>query len=469
VKENQTKFNMTFLWRITLVAAMGGLLFGYDWVVVGGAKPFYEAYFSITDNPTLQGWGVSSALVGCILGAVLSGLFSDLFGRKRLLLVSALLFMASAIGTGLAWSFGAYNLFRIVGGVGIGLASNLSPMYIAEIAPAAYRGRLVAIYQLAVVIGVLSAQTVNWLIALQDMQLSNQATADLLRASWNGTLGWRWMFGAESLPALLFFAFLMFVPESPRWLVKKNETDQAESILARIGGAAYAGNEIAEIRQTISTEKVSRVNYKDLIAPKLRWIIFIGVVIAVYSQWCGINTIFYYSSDIFKAAGFNLQAIMLNIVITGTVSLLFTFVAIATVDKLGRKLLTLVGSAGLAISFFLIFLGFLNGSDGVLIVIYIVVAMAFYSFSLATMTWVLLSELFPNRMRGAAMSISVFALWVGNFTVSYTFPVLNHHLGTARMFLMYSVINLAGFIFVMMALPETKGKSLEQIEHEFLG
>lgn len=460
---------MTFLWRITLVAAMGGLLFGYDWVVVGGAKPFYEAYFSITDNPTLQGWGVSSALVGCILGAVLSGLFSDLFGRKRLLLVSALLFMASAIGTGLAWSFGAYNLFRIVGGVGIGLASNLSPMYIAEIAPAAYRGRLVAIYQLAVVIGVLSAQTVNWLIALQDMQLSNQATADLLRASWNGTLGWRWMFGAESLPALLFFAFLMFVPESPRWLVKKNKTDQAESILARIGGAAYAGNEIAEIRQTISTEKVSRVNYKDLIAPKLRWIIFIGVVIAVYSQWCGINTIFYYSSDIFKAAGFNLQAIMLNIVITGTVSLLFTFVAIATVDKLGRKLLTLVGSAGLAISFFLIFLGFLNGSDGVLIVIYIVVAMAFYSFSLATMTWVLLSELFPNRMRGAAMSISVFALWVGNFTVSYTFPVLNHHLGTARMFLMYSVINLAGFIFVMMALPETKGKSLEQIEHEFLG
>ncbi len=467
VKNDQTAFNMRFVWSITLVAAMGGLLFGYDWVVVGGAKPFYEAYFNISDNPALQGWGVSSALVGCILGAVLSGMFSDLFGRKRLLITSALLFTLSGIGTALAWSFSAYNSFRIMGGIAIGLASNLSPMYIAEISPAAYRGRLVAIYQLAVVIGVLSAQTVNWLISLLDTQLPQQATVEMLRTSWNGTLGWRWMFGAEALPALLFFCLLMFVPESPRWLVKKNRNEEAKSILARIGGAIHAAHEINEIRQTISAEERSRVNFKDLIAPRLRWIIGIGAIIAVYSQWCGINTIFYYSSDIFKAAGFDLQAIMLNIVITGSVSLIFTFVAIAMVDKVGRKLLTLVGSAGLAVSFLLIFLGFQNGG-GIWVVIYIVLAMAFYSFSLATMTWVLLSELFPNRIRGAAMSVSVFALWLGNFTVSYTFPMLNHWLGTAHMFLLYAVINLAGFMFVMIALPETKGKSLEQIEKEFL-
>jgi MFS transporter, SP family, arabinose:H+ symporter len=464
----ENEFNMRFVWAITLVAAMGGLLFGYDWVVVGGAKPFYEAHFNITDNPALQGWGVSSALVGCILGAVLSGLFSDLIGRKRLLIASALLFAASGIGTALAWSFGAYNGFRIMGGVAIGLASNLSPMYIAEISPAAYRGRLVAIYQLAVVIGVLSAQTMNWLISLQDTLLPEQAGLAVLQASWNGTIGWRWMFGAEALPAVLFLVLLLLVPESPRWLVKKNRNDQAEEILARIGGRAYAAKELSEIRDTISTEELARVNFKDLFAPKLRWIIFIGAIIAVYSQWCGINTIFYYSSDIFRAAGFNLQAIMLNIVITGSVSLVFTFVAIATVDKLGRKLLTLVGSAGLALSFFLIYLGFQNAANGVLIVGYIVVAMAFYSFSLATMTWVLLSELFPNRIRGAAMSVSVFALWLGNFTVSYSFPVLNQLLGMAHMFLLYAVINLAGFLFVMLVLPETRGKSLEQIEHEFL-
>jgi MFS transporter, SP family, arabinose:H+ symporter len=464
---NQT-YNMKYIWSLALVAAMGGLLFGYDWVVVGGAKPFYEAYFGVTDSPSLQGWGVSSALVGCILGAVLSGMFSDKLGRKRLLLVSALLFVGTSIGTAFAWNFWWYNVFRILGGIGIGLASNLSPMYIAEISPAAYRGRFVSVYQLAIVIGVLSAQLINWLISLHDNQLPDNATVSMILQSWNGNYGWRWMFGSAAIPASVFFMLMLLVPESPRWLVKNNQSSPAEKILSRIGGPEHARIELEDIRNTISRDELSHVRFKDLLAPKLLWMIVIGAVIAVYSQWCGINTIFYYSSDIFRAAGFNIKAIMLNIVITGTVSMLFTFFAIATVDHWGRKMLTLVGSAGLAVSFFLISYAFHAGSSGILVVIYIVIAMAFYSFSLATMTWVLLSELFPNRIRGAAMSVAVLALWVGNFTGSYTFPSLNKMFGTGNMFLLYAIINVAGFIFVLLALRETKGKSLEQIEREFI-
>jgi sugar porter (SP) family MFS transporter len=465
----QKSYNMKYVWAMSLIAAMGGLLFGYDWVVVGGAKPFYEVYFHITEMPNLQGWGVSSALLGCILGAVLSGIFSDMFGRKRLLIASALLFVCTSIGTAFAWNFYWYNIFRIFGGIGIGLASNLSPMYIAEISPASYRGRFVSVYQLAIVCGVLSAQTINWLISLHDNQLPDNATASMILQSWNGNYGWRWMFGSAAIPASVFFMLMLLVPESPRWLVKNNQSALAEKILSRIGGGEHARMELADIRNTISSEEVSHVRFKDLMSPKLLWMMVIGAVIAVYSQWCGINTIFYYSSDIFKAAGFTIKAIMLNIVITGTVSMLFTFFAIATVDHWGRKLLTLVGSAGLAISFLLISRAFNSGTGSVLVVVYIVVAMAFYSFSLATMTWVLLSELFPNKIRGAAMSIAVLALWVGNFTVSYTFPSLNKAFGTGNMFLLYALINFAGFMFVLFALRETKGKSLEQIEREFIG
>jgi MFS transporter, SP family, arabinose:H+ symporter len=464
---SKTNYNMKYVWKVAFAAALGGLLFGYDWVVVGGAKPFYESYFRITENPSLQGWGVSSALVGCILGAILSGVFSDKYGRKRLLIISALLFIATAAGTAFAWNFFWYNVFRIIGGIGIGLASNLSPMYIAEISPAPYRGKFVSTYQLAIVTGVLSAQLVNWLISLYDNQLPDNATAMMILESWNGKYGWRCMFGSGAIPALLFFILLLFVPESPRWLVKNNKSSLAEKILSRIGGADFAKLEIEDIRNTISNTELSRVNFKDLLAPKLRWMIFVGAIIAIYSQWCGINTIFYYSSDIFKAAGFNIKAIMLNIVITGTVSMIFTFVAIATIDNLGRKLLTLVGSAGLAVNLFLISYVFHTGSAGVMVVVYVVIAMAFYSFSLATTTWVLLSELFPNRIRGAAMSISVFALWLGNFTMSCTFPVLNKIFGMSKMFLFYALLNAAGFIFVLLVLPETKGKSLEQIEREF--
>ena len=466
--EDSVRYNMAFVWLICLVAAMGGLLFGYDWVVVGGAKMFYEAYFNL-ESESLQGWGASSALIGCLMGAILSGALSDRFGRKRLLICAGLLFSVSAIGTAMAWTFSWYTFFRIIGGVGIGVASNLSPMYIAEISPAKLRGRFVSINQLTIVIGVLLAQVVNWLISLYDpADLPLNPTFAQILATWNGQTGWRWMFAAEAVPALAFFGLMFFVPESPRWLIKNGKNTLAESILSRVGGPEYARTEIADIQQTLAAAEIARVNFRDLLEPRLLKVILIGVTLAVYQQWCGINVIFYYAEDIFQAAGYNVKGVMLNIVITGVVMLFFTFVAIGTVDKFGRKILMLIGSAGLTATYVLLGLSFHLNKTGFLVVFLTVTAIAFYSFSLAPIVWVLLSEIFPNRIRGAAMSIAVFSLWVGCFTLSYSFPTLNRSLGSARTFWLYGLICAVGFTFVLLVLPETKGKSLEDIERELV-
>jgi len=465
---NHTQYNLRFVWSICLVAAMGGLLFGYDWVVVGGAKLFYEAYFNL-ETESLQGWGASSALIGCLLGAILSGAMSDRFGRKRLLLCSGLLFSVSAIGTAMAWTFSWYTVFRIVGGVGIGLASNLSPMYIAEISPAKWRGRFVSVNQLTIVIGVLLAQVANWLISLCDpAELPLNPTFEQILATWNGQSGWRWMFAAEAVPALAFFVLMLTVPESPRWLIKNGKNDLAESVLSRVGGPEYARVEMLDIQQTLAAEEIARVNFRDLLEPRLFKVILIGITLALYQQWCGINVIFYYAEDIFQAAGYNVKGVMLNIVITGAVMLFFTFVAIGTVDKFGRKILMLIGSAGLTVTYALVGISFYLDKTGFVVVFLTVTAIAFYSFSLAPIVWVLLSEIFPNRIRGAAMSIAVFSLWVGCFTLSYSFPALNRTMGSASTFWLYGLICAAGFTFVLLVLPETKGKSLEDIERDLV-
>ncbi|MHC4119287.1 MAG: sugar porter family MFS transporter [Planctomycetota bacterium] len=468
VSTGHTRCNLAFVWSICLVAAMGGLLFGYDWVVVGGAKLFYEAYFDL-ETESLQGWGASSALIGCLLGAILSGVLSDRFGRKRLLICSGLLFSISATGTAIAWTFSWYTLFRIIGGVGIGLASNLSPMYIAEISPARWRGRFVSINQLTIVIGVLLAQVINWIISLHDpAELPLNPTFEQILATWNGQSGWRWMFAAEAIPALAFFVLMLTVPESPRWLIKNGQDTLAEAILTRVGGPEYARLEMLDIRQTLAAEEIARVNFRDLLESRLFKVILIGVTLAVYQQWCGINVIFYYAEDIFQAAGYNVKGVMLNIVITGAVMLFFTFVAIGTVDKFGRKILMLIGSVGLTVTYGLVGMSFHLDKTGFLVVFLTVTAIAFYSFSLAPIVWVLLSEIFPNRIRGAAMSIAVFSLWAGCFTLSYSFPSLHGRLGSARTFWLYGLICAAGFVFVLLVLPETKGKSLEDIERELV-
>jgi len=465
LEDARPRYRMGFLWSVCLVAAMGGLLFGYDWVVIGGAKPFFIRYFGLEEKLEQAGWAMSCALVGCMIGALLSGLLSDKLGRKRLLILSGLFFTVSAVGTAVADSLDAFVWYRLLGGLGIGLASNLSPMYIGEVSPAEMRGRFGSINQLTIVIGVVLAQGVNWAIACN---LPADFTEEQILHSWYGQIGWRWMFAAETVPAALFFVLMFFVPESPRWLVKNGRSDAAERILGRLGGEAYARCEVENIRRTLSEEEIAHVRFRDLLEPRLATVILMGVLLAALQQWCGINVIFYYAEDVFKAAGYTVSAIMVNIVYTGAIMLVFTFVAIGTVDRLGRKPLMLIGTGGLTLLYALIGGSFFLEIKGLHVLVLLLAAIAVYSFTLAPITWVLLAELFPNRIRGAAMAVSVFTLWVTCWVLAQEFLTMNKYLGAAGSFWVFGAICLAGFLYVLKFLPETRGKSLEQIERELV-
>ena len=445
-----------------MVSALGGLLFGYDWVVIGGAKPFYEQFFNISGSTNLQGWAMSSALLGCLLGSIFSGVLSDRFGRKRLLIFSALLFIISALGTGAANQYYTFILYRILGGIGIGLASNLSPMYIAEISPAAVRGKFVSLNQLTIVIGILAAQLINWTIA--EVIPTGSSNAEIL-TSWNGQVGWRWMFWAEIIPASFFFILMFFVPESPRWLAKNGSENEVEKILSKIGGESYAKDEYNSIKKTLDND-TGKINLRGLFKPGLKKVLIIGIVLAVFQQWSGINVIFNYAEEVFKAAGYDVSDILFNIVITGSVNLIFTFIAIYTVDKLGRKSLMMIGASGLAGVYALMGAAYFFNISGVILLLLVVLAIATFAMSLGPVTWVVLSEIFPNRIRGAAMAVSTFSLWLACFVLTYTFPFLNEMLGASGTFWLYGIICVAGLIFIYYRLPETKGKSLEEIEHE---
>jgi len=459
---DNTKFNKQFILGITLVSAMGGLLFGYDWVVIGGAKPFYERFFEITSSPYLQGWAMSSALIGCLVGAMASGYLSDRFGRKRPLIAAAALFTIAAIGTGAANQFTIFIVFRLIGGLGIGLASAVSPMYIAEISPAKMRGRLVSVNQLTIVIGILAAQIINYLIA---EKIPEGTTSGMILSSWNGQTGWRWMFWAGTVPALLFFIFSFFIPESPRFLAKSAKWMAASAILERIGGTQYAIQEQKEIAETLHGTD-SKIDWKALLSKKVRPVLILGVVLAMFQQWCGINVIFNYAEEIFTSAGYSVGDMLFNIVITGTVNLIFTFLAMRMVDSWGRRKLMLLGSIGLAVIYFTLGASYFFELKGLAILILVMVAIATYSMTLAPITWVVLSEIFPNRIRGTAMAISTTALWIACFVLTYTFPILNKMLNASGTFWLYGFICLSGFLFILKKLPETKGKSLEEIENK---
>jgi len=462
---NKAVFNKQFIFGITSVSAMGGLLFGYDWVVIGGAKPFYERFFEITSSPYLQGWAMSSALIGCFLGALISGVLADRFGRKILLIFAAALFTISAIGTGAVNNFTLFIVYRLIGGLGIGLASAVSPMYIAEISPAHIRGRLVSVNQLTIVIGILAAQTANYLIA--DKVGVDASDAEIFN-SWNGQMGWRWMFWAEVVPATAFFILAFFIPESPRFLVKTGKTEKAANILTRIGGKAYATAEEKNIEHTLKSF-TSKINFKDLLDKKVVPVLIIGIVLAAYQQWCGINVIFNYAEEVFVAAGYSVDDMLFNIIITGTVNLIFTLVAMRVVDTLGRRKLMLFGSIGLAVIYFFLGGSYILNLDGIIVLILVLLGIATYAMTLAPITWVVLSEIFPNRVRGAAMAVATTALWIASFLLTYTFPVLNKLLNAGGTFWLYALISLFGFLFILKKLPETKGKSLEEIEEELSG
>ncbi|TWU60218.1 D-xylose-proton symporter [Rubripirellula tenax] len=457
-------FDRHYLWTICLVAALGGLLFGYDWVVIGGAKPFYEPYFAITDNPWMQGWTMSSALVGCLIGAVISGAAADRIGRKRFLVIAAALFVVSALGSAVSSGLFDFNAFRMLGGIGIGLASNLSPLYIAEVSPASTRGRMVSINQLTIVIGVLSAQIVNWAIA---RDVSELATASTIAVSWNGQHGWRWMFAAEAIPAIVFLALSTIIPESPRWLVRVGNVSQAKSILERIGGPEYAIAQIKGIQETLlPRDDAGESGAVD----SLPWpALMIGVFLAVLQQWCGINVIFNYAQEVFAAAGYGVSSIMLNIIISGVVNLVFTVVAMLTVDLVGRRTMLLAGSGGLALIYSALGGCYWMQSQGVHVLLLIVAAIACYAMTLAPVVWVVISEIFPNRNRGRTMAIAVFSLWTACTILTFTFPFLSRSLGAHGTFWLYGVICAVGCAVIAKILPETKGQSLESIEQSWKG
>ena len=457
-------YNYRYIWLVCIVAALGGLLFGWDWVVIGGAKPFFQRYFNLRD-PSLIGWANSCALIGCLVGALAAGALSDRFGRKRLLILSALLFAVTSIGNALASTFSVFIGWRILGGVAIGLASSLSPMYIAEIAPAAMRGKLVSINQLTFVVGILLAQMINWLLM---RKLPPGATDEFIRNSWFGQSGWRWMFGLTAAPSLLFFLAMFAVPESPRWLAKNGNAEAARGILQKIGGHSFSEAALKEINSTLAREDIQWVVFQDLLDAKMLPALALGVGLAVFQQWCGINVIFNYAEEIFRAAGCDISSVLQNIAWTGSVNLTFTFVAVGIVDRGGRRPLMLFGSAALAVIYFALGFCYHAGVTGLPMLALVLAAIACYSMSLAPVTWVVILEIFPNRVRGAAMSVAVSALWIACFLLTYTFPLLNSKLGPSGTFWLYGTICVLGFIFIRFKLQETKGKTLEEIARELL-
>jgi sugar porter (SP) family MFS transporter len=338
-------------------------------------------------------------------------------------------------------------------------------MYISEVAPAQIRGRLVSINQLTIVVGILLAQYINWYLV---RNLPQGATDEFIRNSWFGQSGWRWMFGLTAAPALVFFLGMFLVPESPRWLAKNGKPERARGVLQKIGGEKYANAAMADINSTLASEEIQHVRFADLLEPKMRKVLVLGVTLAVFQQWCGINVIFNYAEEIFRAAGYDISSVLKNIAWTGSVNLAFTFIALGVVDKGGRRPLMLFGAAGLAVIYFVMGWCYHGGVQGWPMLVLVLAAIGCYGMSLAPVTWVVISEIFPNRIRGAAMSVAVTSLWIACFLLTYTFPILNAKLGSAGTFWLYGAICVAGFVFIFLKLPETKGKTLEQLEKDLV-
>lgn len=542
--------SMRYVSLLASVAALGGLLFGYDTAVIAGAIGFLQNHFQL-DPQLWKGWAAASALLGCAVGAALAGTLSDRVGRKKVLILSAILFLVSAIGTALPRDFLQFVVFRIIGGLGVGAASLTSPLYIAEVSPARIRGRMVSVNQFAIVTGMLVVYFVNYFIggygeavdravirpivaehgetvdagalaeffqrsAKRSAQIDPGESASLAaygaavdaltatsggklepeqvveflagygvdvdrtevllaaqgRVSWNVARGWRWMFGSESLPAVLLFALLFLVPESPRWLTKQGLRDRARSVLTRVDGPAHAEAELAEIERTIALETGS---IGQLFAPGVRIVLVIGIVLAVLQQVTGINVFLYYATDIFKKLGSGTSAALLETVLVGAVNLGFTVVAIWTVDRVGRKPLMIVGFSGMGVCLFAMGLASYLQNTDVWVLAFILGYIASFAMSVGPVTWVILSEIFPTRTRGRAMAIATVCLWLANFVVTQTFTWMDddawlvatfHH---AFPFWVYAVLCVVSILFLWRFVPETKGRSLEEIERSWLG
>jgi len=445
--------SILFVLLASLVATLGGLLFGYDTGVISGAIGPLVTHFDL--SPEMEGWAAGCALIGCIFGAACAGAASDALGRKKVLVISAFLFLTSAIGTAVPPNLTVFIIFRFVGGLGVGAASMTSPMYIAEISPARIRGRMVSLNQFAIVFGFLVVYFVNYFIALGRTE------------EWIANTGWRWMFGSESIPATILLVLAFLVPESPRWLTKKNREDEAMEILTHVDGQDHAAGEMSAIKESLSLESES---IGQLFHPGMIIILVIGVVLAVLQQVTGINVVLYYAPVLFKNIGFDTESALLQTIIVGVVNISFTFVAIWTVDKLGRKPLMLLGSAGMGLSLIVLGLAFYLKLKGIWLLVCVLFYIASFASSMGPVVWVILSEVFPTRIRGRAMAISTVALWIACYIVSQTFPMLDKNkylvekFNHGFSFWIYALFCLVTILFVWRFVPETKGKSLEEIE-----
>ncbi|MBI4558416.1 MAG: sugar porter family MFS transporter [Candidatus Hydrogenedentes bacterium] len=451
--EQDKRGSIVYLTGVCLVATLGGLLFGYDTAVISGAVGFLAERYSL--DPAGIGWAVSSALVGCIIGVSIAGEVTDRLGRKQGLILAAALFFISAVGTALPRNLAEFVVYRIVGGVGVGIASMASPIYIAEISPAAIRGRMVSFNQLAIVLGMFVVYFVNYFVA----GLGDHA--------WNVTNGWRWMFGSEAFPALGLLVLMFFVPNSPRFLVKQGRTAEAFAVLERVGGTAHAKAEVAEIEQTI---KMKSGTMRDLLQPGVRLLLVVGIALAVFQQVTGINVFLYYAPEIFKKLGTDTDVALLQTIVVGGVNMLFTFVAIFTVDKIGRKPLMLAGFAGMGICLFSMGVSAYLENVNAWMLIFVLGYIACFATSVGPVTWVILSEIFPTKVRGRALAIATFFLWTANYVVSQTFPMMAENAYLQREFhggfpfWVYGALCVVSLVFVFYAIPETKGRSLEEIE-----
>lgn len=446
--------SIAYLTLVCLVATLGGLLFGYDTAVIAGAIGPLRDHFML--SPGMEGWATSCALIGCFVGAALAGVMSDRFGRRNMLILSAVLFLISAVGTALPKTLVTFILFRIVGGIGVGAASMTSPMYIAEISPARLRGRMVSVNQFAIVTGMLVVYFVNYFITMAGDN------------AWNVQLGWRWMFASEAVPALVLLFLLFFVPESPRWLTKQGREQEASQVLTRVDGAEFAKQEIKEIREALTLESGSIL---QLLQPGMRVALLIGVTLAVLQQVTGINVFLYYGTEIFKSvAGAEVNVAMLQTILVGSVNLFFTLIAIGTVDLVGRKPLMIIGATGMGIALFAFGVAaYLDQIGGWLLVV-VLAYIGCFALSVGPVTWVILSEIFPTKIRGRAMAIATGALWLANSLVSWTFPMMDRNPWLVANFRhgfpfwVYGGFCVILVVFMILAVPETKGKTLEQIE-----
>lgn len=448
------KSRKNYILFIALSAALGGLLFGYDTAVISGAIGNLTEYFLL--NPFQTGWAISSALLGCLLGALFSNFLSDSIGRIKTMQIAALLFFVSALGTALPDSFVVFVLFRVVGGVGVGIASMVVPMYIAEIAPPKKRGALVGNYQLAIVIGIVVVYFVNYFIALQGND------------NWNLNIGWRWMFGSECIPAFLFFLFNFYIPESPRWLFLKGENKEGTAVLQKLNSKEEVILVQTEIQKSLHQENKNQ--WKYLKNPIYKKALLVGIGLSILQQLSGINAILYYAPEIFKSLGSTADVSLLETSTLGVVNLIFTLLAIKLVDTMGRKPLLYMGSIGMTIALACVGIFIFHNAIGNWVLPFLLLFMASFSISWGPIVWVLLSEIFPNKIRSLALAVSVFIQWITNFIVTQIFPslvenqCLKIHFNGAFPFFLFSIICLTSLLFVWKKVPEPKNKSLEQME-----